>query len=361
MGGDRMRIVHTEASLGWGGQEMRILREAKGMRKKGHQVTFVTARGAQLAEKALENQFRVYTVPMEKKFLLLTVLYLLWIYLYTRVDVVNTHSSWDSWVGGITARLLFRKVVRTRHLSSTLRNDFQTKILYSTIPSGVATTCEQVAKTLRAHFNLSPERCRSIPTGVDTSIAIPNPPPLTHQPKFIIGTACIFRSWKGLMTLLKSFAMIEDKQDVVLFFIGDGPMRPHLQKEVLDLKLKDKVYFTGFLENPLPAIAALDVFCLLSTAHEGVSQALLQAAYLGKPLITTPISGSQEVCLNGKTGFVVPYDDPFTTKDALMYLKSDAQLRKKLGNAAKHLVETKFSWEQTVDDMEKMFLRALTL
>lgn len=354
-----MRLIHTESSLGWGGQEMRILREAVAMREKGHAVFFITAKEATLAAKAREKNFKVFTIPFERHYLPLTVLMLIFIYLYTRVDVVNTHSSWDSWVGGLTARVLFRKVVRTRHLSTHLRNDFQTRVLYTRIPNGVATTCEQVAKTLRTNFNLTQDFCRSIPTGVDTHAPIPTLPPLCHQPKFIIGTACIFRSWKGLMTLLKAFSLIEEKNDVALFFIGDGPMRPHLQKEVINMRLKDKVYFTGFLDNPLPAIASLDVFCLLSTAHEGVSQALLQAAYLGKPLITTPISGSQEVCLNGKTGFVVPYDDPYTTKDALIYLKSDPQLRQKLGAAAKEHVQSRFTWDHTVADMETMFLSTL--
>lgn len=338
---------------------MRILREAVAMRERGHEVSFVTAKGALLAEKAREKGFKVYTIPFVRHYLPITVLLLMAIYLFTRVDVVNTHSSWDSWVGGLTARLLFRKVVRTRHLSTHLRNDFQTKFLYTRIPNGVVTTCEQVAKTLRSNFHLTTDFCRSIPTGVDTHAAHPSLPPLCAQQKFIIGTACIFRSWKGLMTLLKAFSLIEDKHDMALFFIGDGPMRPILQKEVIEMRLKDKVYFTGFLDNPLPAIASLDVFCLLSTAHEGVSQALLQAAYLGKPLVTTPISGSQEVCLNGKTGFVVPYDDPYTTKDALIYLKGDAQLRQKLGQAAKEHVSSRFTWDHTVTDMEKMFLSTM--
>ena len=354
-----MRLIHTEASLGWGGQEMRILREAVAMREKGHQIFFITANQAQLAKKAREKNFKVYTIPFKRHYLPLTVFMLAAIYLYTRADLINTHSSWDSWVGGLTARALFRKVIRTRHLSTRLRNDFQTKFLYTKIPNGIATTCEEVAKTLRTNFNLTSDFCRSIPTGVDTSHLLPTPRSLTSQPKFIIGTACIFRSWKGLTTLLKAFSLMEEKSDIILFFIGDGPMRPILQKEVIDLRLKDKVYFTGFLDNPLPAIATLDVFCLLSTAHEGVSQALLQAAHLGKPLITTPISGSQEVCLNGKTGFVVPYDDPYTTKDALLYLKNDPALREKLGLAAKSHVQSKFTWEHTVNDMEKMFLNAL--
>ena len=47
-----MRILHTESSNGWGGQEIRILREAIGMRERGHEIYFAVVKGGKLAIKA---------------------------------------------------------------------------------------------------------------------------------------------------------------------------------------------------------------------------------------------------------------------------------------------------------------------
>ncbi len=67
--------------------------------------------------------------------------------------------------------------------------------------------------------------------------------------------------------------------------IGGGHEESY-RKKAQELSLPNWI-FTGHLINPFPAIASLDHFALLSNAHEGVSQASLQAAYLEKPLLMT--------------------------------------------------------------------------
>jgi glycosyltransferase involved in cell wall biosynthesis len=115
--------------------------------------------------------------------------------------------------------------------------------------------------------------------------------------------------------------------------------------------------FTGHLDDPYTALAALDIFTLLSTAHEGISQASLQAAYLKKPLITTTIGGLPEVCLDGITGILVPPSSPEKVAEAVLRLASDSHLRATYGNAASRLVEEKFTLNHTLDHMEQVFLR----
>ena len=72
-------------------------------------------------------------------------------------------------------------------------------------------------------------------------------------------------------------------------------------------------------------MASMDLFLLLSTAHEGVSQATLQAAYLGKPLITTPTGGLPEVALHEQTGMVIPCLAPEEVAKAITYLKEPSR------------------------------------
>jgi hypothetical protein len=68
-----MRIVHTEASLGWGGQEIRTFREAISLRQKGHQVFFIIQKGAKLAQAARDNKFEVLEINFFKKYWLLSL------------------------------------------------------------------------------------------------------------------------------------------------------------------------------------------------------------------------------------------------------------------------------------------------
>ncbi len=115
-----------------------------------------------------------------------------------------------------------------------------------------------------------------------------------------------------------------------------------------------QVTFTGHLDRPFAAIGALDIFALLSTAHEGISQASLQAAYLKKPLITTTVGGLPEVCLDNLTGIQVPPSSPEKVAEAVLRLATDQKLRESYGAAARQLVEDKFTLQHTLDQMEEV-------
>ena len=99
-----MNILHLEASPGWGGQEIRILREAEGMRSRHHQVVFAVMRGGRLIQEARSAGFTVYEMPFQKLAWPMTIWRLFTIMRRHGIDLVNTHSSLDSWIGAIAAR-----------------------------------------------------------------------------------------------------------------------------------------------------------------------------------------------------------------------------------------------------------------
>ena len=63
-----MRIIHLEASTGWGGQEMRILSEAKGMRQRGHEIFFVVEKEAKLEKKQETRVLSFMNSPLKNPF-----------------------------------------------------------------------------------------------------------------------------------------------------------------------------------------------------------------------------------------------------------------------------------------------------
>ena len=110
-----LRILHTEASLGWGGQEIRILSEARGVTRRGHAVTLAAPAEARIV--AAAPRYGVVTVPLpigRKNVAGLMVLRGL--LLGQPFDVINTHSSTDSWLAGLarTGLAASPPLVRTR-------------------------------------------------------------------------------------------------------------------------------------------------------------------------------------------------------------------------------------------------------
>ena len=63
----RLRILHTEASTGWGGQEIRILTEARGVARAGHDVALAAPAGARILEEAPRFGLRVLQAPIGRK------------------------------------------------------------------------------------------------------------------------------------------------------------------------------------------------------------------------------------------------------------------------------------------------------
>ncbi len=357
-----MNILHLEASSGWGGQEMRILREAEGMRRRGHQVVFAVMKKGHLIEKARTAGFSVYELDFYKSRWPITLLRLLKIMKAHRIDVVNTHSSLDSWIGGIAARMAKRKIVRTRHLSGEIRSGWNSRLLYGSLADFVVTTCEAVVPQICRQAKRPKETCLSIPTGVEPERIDYDPlecaefrEKLKLKPgQILIGTACFMRSWKGIDDFLLAAHKLRNDSTIRWVIIGGGHFDTY-KKKADDLRLDGLVHFTGHLENPYPALAALDVFALLSTANEGVSQAILQAAYLEKPLIATSTGGLREVCLPGRTGIRVEPFSPDQVASAALSLQRDPALRARMGQRAKQLVEEQFVFEKTLDQMEKVY------
>ncbi len=357
-----LNILHLEASPGWGGQEIRILNESCGMQKKGHTIFFALEKKGKLCDRAKKMGFRVYKIKYKKIFWPISFFSLIFIILKNKVDIINTHSSSDAWLGGFVGRLLGKKIIRTRHLSTPIKKGLNSRLLYNFLADRVVTTCEGIIPSICKQSGLDTQRCVSIPTGLDEKKAVISKEEILQfradyniEKDFLVGTACFMRSWKGINDFLQAANILKDMPDVKWMIIGGGHDGKY-RELALELKLKN-VIFTGHLENPMIAIAALDVFALLSTAHEGVSQASLQAAYLKKPIIGTGIGGIPEICLDGHSGIMVNVFSPKEVALAVVKLKEDSALNKFMGENARRIVVEKFTFNSMIEKMNEIYLK----
>lgn len=359
----KMHILHTEASPGWGGQEMRILHEAIGMRERGHTVILAVQKGGGLVPYAKKEGFKVYELTFAKRKIFSTVYLLLKIIIKEKIDILNTHSSLDAWMAGFAARLLKKKVIRTRHLSTPIRGGLNRFLLYRCLADTIVTTCEETAFHLRKQMRITKKKCLSIPTGLE-------PKNIYHHSEkseefrhslglnknaCLVGTLAVMRGWKGISDLLLAAKELESFPDIKWLIIGGGVSEQQFRDEWKKLELEKVVFFTGHLDYPFAALAALDIFLLLSYANEGVSQAALQAAWLKKPLITTPVGGLKEVCLHNETGLLVPPQSPISVAQAVKTLVEHKEAREEMGQRAHELVKAKFLLCQTLNKMEKVY------
>ncbi|NGX39806.1 MAG: N-acetyl-alpha-D-glucosaminyl L-malate synthase [Chlamydiae bacterium] len=359
-----MKVLHTESSNGWGGQEMRILSESIGMRERGHEIIMAVQQGGGLVEKGRKAGFTIYEIDFKRSKALLVLMQLHRIIKKEKIALINTHSSLDAWLGGIAGRSTRVKVLRTRHLSTPIRGGLNSFLLYNRLTDSIVTTSSGIISPLIKQAGISQERCRLVATGVepekllfsDEEVAAFREGLGLEEEDCLVGTSCFVRSWKGIPDFMRAAHLLRDIKALKWVIIGGGFVDRYkgLAKE---LSLEGILHFTGHLENPYPAMGALDIFTLLSTANEGISQASLQAAYLQKPLITTTVGGLPEVCRNNETGLLVPPSSPKEVAAAVLELYDDPELRISLGLRARRLVENKFTMKHTLDQMEQVYLK----
>jgi glycosyltransferase involved in cell wall biosynthesis len=357
-------ILHTESSLGWGGQEHRILAEMKAMRARGHRLYLASDPVGQLYPRALSQGFQVVPLTFGGWSNLGALRGLRHFIRDKRVEVLNTHSSLDSWVGLLAWETLRPRpvLVRTRHLSTPVRTSWPTRRLYQT-PAAVITTGEVTRELLISRVKVAPERIFSIPTGVSLQDFVPREadPALRAQlniplQAMVFGSVAVLRSWKGHLYLLEALGqLLREGAAAHLVLVGEGPYRVVIEEKLAALGLEDKVRLTGYQDDVAPYLALMDAVVLASYANEGVPQALLQAMAMERPVIGTEVGGIPEIIIPGETGLLVPPKDPSALARAMGRVLTEAALRRDLGRRARDLVVNKFSLEMMAAAVESVY------
>jgi len=355
-----LRILHTESSLGWGGQEIRVLTEARGVARAGHEVILAAPPEARIFAEAPRFGVQVAAAAIARKgargFLAMR-------HALARgaFDVVNTHSSTDSWLAALACATLGKPpaLVRTRHISAPLPRNRATRWLYERA-ARIVTTGERLRAQVIEEAGVDPSRVVSVPTGIDLDryrrgdrLAARAALGLPADAK-IVGIVATLRSWKGHSYLLKAVAAMR-RPDVLLVVVGDGPQRATLEQLAATLGIAGQVRFAGDQAEVAPWLNAFDVFCLPSYANEGVPQALMQAMACALPVITTPVGSIGEIVEAEVTGIIVPPQNEVRLRVEVSKLLDDAQRRRELGAAARERARARFGEGPMVERMLAVF------
>src|SRR5438132_1075901 len=163
-------VLHTESSVGFGGQEIRIIAESRWLIAHGWRATILGQPGSRLVTEAARANVPVLAVRMRGAWDVLAILALRRHLHAHDVAVVHTHSSVDAWVGGLAARSLGLPIVRSRHVSIPIPGS---RALVYRLADRIITSGEAVATIVRG-AGVPAERVVAIGPGLDTTRFHPN-------------------------------------------------------------------------------------------------------------------------------------------------------------------------------------------
>ena len=160
---------------------------------------------------------------------------------------------------------------------------------------------------------------------------------------------------KGHHILLKTLPAIRREfPQVRLVCLGEGSLRPDLEREASTLGLEESVRFVGHQSNVADWLALADI-AVLPSLFEGLPLVAIESLAAGKPVVATA-----EVIVNEKTGLTVPPGDSTLLAEAICRLLRDPALRQHFGCSGRQWVEERFGHEEQVRRTQDLYLRAWT-
>lgn len=163
----------------------------------------------------------------------------------------------------------------------------------------------------------------------------------------------------GIDHLIRAFSLVLKKEDCRLLIIGDGSERQTLEELASELKIKDKVYFLGFMPHDrIPELLINADIAVVPSLIEASSLFMLEAMAMAKPVIATNSGGLPEV-LDSSTGVLVEAMNEEELADNIIDLLQNPEKRTLLGNNARIHVERNFSWKSVALKLEKEYAELL--
>jgi len=133
---------------------------------------------------------------------------------------------------------------------------------------------------------------------------------------------------------------------------GEGPLRTRAETMAGEAGLAERFHFTGWRDD-IPAVFDATDLAVLSSRHEGLPRAVVEALAAGVPVVATAVDGTPEVLRDGVDGYVVPPADVERLAERVLRLARDTGLRRGMGRAPRNLDE--FDIDSMVRKQEDLY------
>lgn len=284
-----------------------------------------------------------------------------------RVDIVHTHTINSNFYGRWAAKLARSpKVVSTVHtfgeiVQDTHRSVLAQRAIWRQDLFGAQLCSRLIAVSERLRNAMIREgveegKVVTIPNGIDLAQYDPSRydsfsirEGLRLSPgEALIGTAGRLVPLKNQQLFLQAAQQLLQRGIRARFLIlGDGPLREELVRQAEELGIEGKVIFSGWQIDPIPLLAALDVFVLPSIS-EANPLTIMQALALKRPVVATAVGGVPEIVEDGQSGLLLPSGDLPGLVESIAALLRDRGRARVMGEAGRLRVMEQFTEQQLI-------------
>ncbi len=354
----RLRILQLYSDYRWTGPAEPAVSLSKWLAKRGHELFFACV---SKPDGILEQRIREAGLPiitglrLNRYFNLFDnihdILNLPNLLRRYRIDILHTHLSHDYLIGALGGIGSSSLLIRTLHEAIPRRRAFLERYLFRNLTDGIIAICESARESLIRRGEADPEKVRTIHGGVDIRRFNPGIKGDKIRREFgleeripVAGVVARFHDHGKHRYLLEAIPQVRRVlPEARFFFIGRGKYRTVLEGMAEELKVSDHAIFTGQRDEDYPEVlAAMDVKVYLTPGFDGSCRAVIEAMAMGKPVVAPPVGPLPEMIKDGRTGFLVHPEDTPSLAKAISSLLSDRERARRMGKAARDLVEERF-------------------
>jgi glycosyltransferase involved in cell wall biosynthesis len=363
-----LRIEMVLPSLEPGGQELVVVRLARELKARGHDVgVTVTMEEGSLAAPLRDDGHDIALVPAPGLKTNWRAPSLITRFAQRRPDVVHVHSG--VWLKAARAARAARtdRVIHTVHglLDREPWYGDALKRLAARATDVVVAVSDPLHRYLVDDVRLQPSQVVTVINGVDTSTFHPGSKVGTLRQRLGIGADSIvvghvarLAPIKNQILLIDAFAEFRRRcEDAHLIVVGDGPERAALEQRIRELSLDASAHLVGTFDDTAPLYREFDVFVLCSRA-EGTSMSILESMATGVSVVATAVGGNPALLDNGSCGVLIPSENKEALVGALVRLATNETERASFARAGRRRAESTYSESKVVDQYVDLYYGA---
>lgn len=173
---------------------------------------------------------------------------------------------------------------------------------------------------------------------VHSGISLPeNRPPKKPEDlrgKIVAGTVARFEKVKGVEYFLRAAKIVSEKSDEAFFLVvGDGSLKKNLERLCAKLGIAGRTRFAGFQEDVYKFISAMDIY-VQPSLNEGLGRTVIEAQFLGKPVVASKVCGIKDIVTEGENGFLVEPGNHRALAEKIVFLTDNSQKREEMARSA---------------------------
>lgn len=178
------------------------------------------------------------------------------------------------------------------------------------------------------------------------------------QEKFIVSTAINLIEEKGIYFLIEAAGKIVNKfSNIIFLIVGEGKESHKLSKKIEELNLNKHVLFLGLRNDVERILSVSDIFVYPSIWEEAFGLAIIEAMGCGVPVIASNVGGIPEIIEHDYSGLLINPKDSSAIADSIEYLYNNFNVRERIKNNAKKVVEEKFNLNVIVNKTLNLYMQ----